>query len=540
MRIYLLVIAIALTQQGASIAQVHDHGSMETLGKVNFTTSCSAADEPEFNRAVALMHSFQFARAIESFHTILARDPACSMAWWGIALSNWGNPFAVGFKSAAQLEEGRKAVQQARDAGPKTERERSYVEAVAHLYSDPAKTDKLSRQVAYADAMDALCVAHPEDIEARIFYALALAAAADPTDKSYASQLKAGAILDSLFVQYPDHPGLAHYIIHTYDVPPLAGRALGAARRYNEIAPSTPHALHMPSHTFTRLGDWPASIEANRASAAAARSFGQPADELHARDYMLYAYLQTAQDNAARQVVESAAEVFSHYDPKQGINGAANPSAAYFAHAAISARYCLERHAWADSAMLEVYASPFPQTDALTWFARGMGAAHLKHAQDTRQAIGALAQLRDKLRDMKEAYWANQVEIQRQELAAWLVFAEGNSQAAVAAMRTAAEMEDKTEKSVVAPGPIAPAHELLGVILLESKRPVEALKEFEKTLTDEPNRFWSLYGAAESARLGGDPGKAQSYFKTLVTMARSADQPERNELAEARRYTESK
>src|SRR5258707_15630444 len=284
---------IALLAPGLGFAQAHDHASPENLGKVQFSTSCSRAAQPQFNRAVALMHSFQFARAIEAFNAILVSDPSCAMAYWGIALSNWGNPFAAGLKPQAQIEKGLKAVEQARAAGAKTERERAYIEAVARLFTDTATLDQRSRILAYESATAAVSAAYPDDIEATIFYALALAAAADPADKTYARQLKAGAMLEKLFVQYPDHPGLAHYIIHAYDVPPLAAKAVGAARRYSGIAPSAPHALHMPSHTFTRVGYWQDSIDTNTAAAAAAGSAGQTGEQIHATHYMVYAYLQT-------------------------------------------------------------------------------------------------------------------------------------------------------------------------------------------------------------------------------------------------------
>ena len=531
-----LLIMIALVARGVGFAQAHDHTSPENLGKVTFSTSCKQATQPQFNRGVALMHSFQFARAIEAFNTILLSDPSCAIAYWGIALSNWGNPFAVGLKVQAQLDKGLKAVEQARAAGAKTERERAYIEAVAHLFTDTENTDQRSRVLAYESAMSAVSAAYPQDTEAAIFYALAVAAAADPADKTYARQLKAGKILDDLFVQYPDHPGLAHYIIHTYDFPPLAARAVGAARRYHEIAPSAPHALHMPSHTFTRVGYWQDSIDTNTAAAAAARSEGQTAEELHASDYMVYAYLQTAQDHATRHLVESTVEIFSRFDPAVQLSGAASPSAAYFARAAIPARYCLERRAWADAAKLEPHPSPFLPADAITYFARGLGAAHLKDGDTARSAIGSLGQIRDKLK-MKEAYWANQVEIQRQEVSAWLAFAEGDHQGALAGMRAAAELEDGTEKSAITPGPLLPARELLGELLLELKRPSEALKEFEATLAKEPNRFRTLYGAAVAADLAGDRQKAQTYFRELLKVAERADTPGRQELAEARSAT---
>jgi tetratricopeptide (TPR) repeat protein len=530
----LLLMVIALLGQGLGFAQDHQHASSEHLGTVNFSTSCDKAAQPQFNRAVALMHSFQFARAIEGFNAILASDPSCAIAYWGIALSKWGNPFAAGLKPQAQLEQGLKAIQQARAAGAKTERERAYIEAVAHLYTDTATIDQRSRILAYENAMAGVSAAYPDDIEAAIFYALALAAAADPADKTYAKQLKAGAMLEKLFAQYPDHPGLAHYIIHTYDVPPLAARAVGAARRYGQIAPSAPHSLHMPSHTFTRVGYWQESIDTNIAAAAAAQKEGQTAEELHATDYMAYAYLQTAQDTAAKHVVESSAQIFSRFDPAVLINGAASPAAAFFARAAIPARYCLERHAWADAAKLEPRPSPFPYTDAITYFARGLGAAHLKDGDTARSAISSLEQMRDKLNTMKEVYWANQVEIQRREVSAWLAFAEGDRQAALAGMRSAAELEDQTEKNAITPGPLMPARELLGEMLLELKRPVEALKEFEATLTKEPNRFRSLYGAAEAAKLAGDRQKAQTHFRELLKVAERGDKPGRQELAEAR------
>jgi tetratricopeptide (TPR) repeat protein len=529
------IAAIALLVPNAGHAQAdHHHTSPEALGNVTFLTSCSGAVQPQFNRAVALMHSFQFSDAIEAFDAVLVTDPSCSIAYWGMALSDWGNPFAAGLKPPAQLEQGLKAVKLARATAPKTERERAYVEAVAHLFTDAANTDQQSRKLAYEEAMAALSAAHPEDTEAAIFYALALASDADPTDKTYAKQLKAGAILENLFAQYPNHPGLAHYIIHVYDVPPLAARAIGAAQRYSEIAPSTPHALHMPSHTFTRVGDWQGSIDANIAAATAARSTGQTPEELHATDYMVYAYLQTAQDNAAKHLVESAAQSFTHFDPASPNVGAASPAAAYFAHAAIPARYCLERQAWSDAARLEPLPSPFPYTDAITYFARGLGAAHLKDRAAALSAIDSLGQMSNKLTQMKEAYWANQVEIQRQEVSAWLAFAEGDSQGALTEMHAAAEKEDKTEKSVVTPGPLAPARELLAEILLSLNRPSEALKEFETTLAKEPNRFRSLYGAAEAAKLAGDHVTAQTYFRRLLKVTERADRPERRELVEAR------
>ena len=535
-----LLMFFALLTRGLACAQAHEHASAENLGSVKFSNSCNSAAQPQFNRAVALMHSFQFTRAIEGFNASLASDPSCVIAYWGIALSNWGNPFAAGLKAPAQLEKGLKAIEQARAVGARTERERSYIEAVAHLFTDTANIDQRSRILAYEAAMATVTAAYPDDVEAAIFHALALAAAADPADKTYANQLRAGATLEKLFVQFPNHPGLAHYIIHTYDVPPLAARAVAAARRYHEIAPSAPHALHMPSHTFTRVGYWQDSIDTNVAAAAAARGEGQTAEELHASDYMVYAYLQTAQDSAAQRSVESAVQTFSRFDPAVLLSGAAPPSAAYFARAAIPARYCLERRAWADAAKLEPRPSPFLPADAITYFARGLAAAHLKDGAAARSSIASLQTLRDQLNQAKESYWANQVEIQRQEVSAWLAFAEGDAQGALAGMRAAAEREDGTEKSAITPGPITPARELLGELLLELKQPSEALKEFEATLTKEPNRFRTLYGAAESAKLVGNRQTAQKYFRELLKVTERADRPGRQELAEARSEAQPK
>jgi hypothetical protein len=516
-------------------AQEHSHPSTETLGSVVFSTSCNPTVQPQVDRAVALMHSFQFGSAIQGFSSILETDPNCVIADWGIALSSWGNPFA-GYKSRAQVEQGLHAVEQGRAIRVGTERERAYLEAVAHLYVDSAQVNQDARALAYEQSMAAVSAKYPEDTEATIFYALALASDADPSDKTYAKRLKAGALLEPLFVKYPNHPGLAHYIIHTYDDPALADRAIEAARRYGAIAPSTPHALHMPSHTFTRIGDWQASIDTNAASAGAAQAAHQPADVLHASDYMVYAYLQTAQDEAAKRIVESSAQTFTAFDPAHP-TGAAPASAAFFARAAIPARYCLERQAWAEAATLQSLPSPFPYADAITYLVRGLGAAHLKDEAAVHEAIQSLEQIRIKLAQAKDDYWANQTEIERQELVAMLSLVQGHATDAVAGMRRAADMEDKTESASVTPGPLKPAREILGELFLQLKRPSEALKEFQATLKKQPNRFWSVYGAAESAKRVGDRKQANIYFQKLLTIANSADRPGRVELAEARAQT---
>jgi len=540
-----LIAAFLLAGQGAADASAQavphdhaamDHAAMERLGKVSFETSCNTAAQPLFDRAVALMHSFQFGPAIEGYRSVLETDPSCAIAYWGIALSSWSNPFA-GFKSPAQLDQGLKAVDAGRRLKAKTKREQAYIEAVAHLYVDADRLDQAARTQAYAQAMEHLAANYPKDTEARIFYALALAAAADPADKTYAKQLKAGAILETLFAKYPDHPGLAHYIIHAYDEPALAARAADAAKRYGAIAPSTPHALHMPSHTFTRIGDWQASIDTNLASAASARAAGQPADELHASDYMIYAYLQTGQDRAAAQLADASAQVFLRFDPAKA-NGAAPASAAYFARAAIPARYALERGDWAQAAKLAPVPSRFPYADSITYFARGLGAAHLNDTAGTGEAIRSLDQIHDKLAAQGEDYWAQQTDIQRREVAAILALEEGHVAEGLAGMRAAADLEDKTQLASVTPGPLAPAREMLGQMLLAQGQSAEALQAFEASLVQEPNRFWSLYGAAEAARRSGDSAKAHAYFQKLLAQAPHADQPERPQLIQARQQTE--
>ncbi len=528
-----LLVIVAAT----CLAQEHQHGSGEKLGTAHFATSCSAAAQTDFDRAVALLHSFQFSRAIEAFKAVLGEDATCGIAYWGIALSDWSNPFAVGMKDKAQLQAGRESVERGSTAGAKTERERAYLAAVSKLYSDFESTRQRARLVAYRDAMQQVAGNYPDDREAQIFYALAIAASEDPADKTYAGRLKAGAILENLFEEQPNHPGLAHYIIHTYDVPALAGRALVAARRYSEIAPDAPHALHMPSHTFTRTGNWQESINSNIAAAAAARREGQTAEELHASDYEIYAYLQTGQDEAARRILDSLPEMASRFDPKAVLSGAAGPSTGYFALAAIPARYALERHDWKQATQLAPRETAFPHTDSMTWFAHGLGAARLGHAPLANDSAETLHQIRERLVKAGENYWALQVQIQELSVRAWAALAEGKKDEALLQMKSAAELEDGTEKSAVTPGPLAPARELLGDMLLELKEPAQALEQFERTLKKEPGRFRALYGAARAAQLGGNNDASQLYFRELLKVCAQADRPGRLELTEARSHT---
>jgi tetratricopeptide (TPR) repeat protein len=525
---------VLILAAGSGVAQEHLHSTaVEKLGTVHFTTSCDPAAQKQFDRAVALLHSFQFSRAIDGFNTALNADSSCAMAYWGIALSHWSNPFAAGLKATSQLQDGRQAAERGQAIGAKTERERAYLAAVAKLYTDFEKTPQQVRLLAYRDAMAEVAAQFPQDHEASIFYALALAASEEPTDKTYASRLKAGAMLEALFAQEPEHPGLAHYIIHAYDVPPLAARAVPAAQRYSAIAPDAPHALHMPSHTFTRVGYWQDSIDSNLAASAAARREGQTAEELHALDYQAYAYLQTAQDEAARRLVESLPEVVSRFNPKMVISGAAPPPAGYFALAAIPARYALERRDWKAAVQLEVRETPFPYTEAMTYFARGLAAAHLGDIAIARASREALTKIHERLAKSNEGYWAEQAEIQRRAVSAWTALAEGRTDEALRGMKSAAELEDGTEKSAVTPGPLAPSRELLGEMLLQMNQPGQALEQFEATLKREPKRFRALYGAARAAQLKGDREASRRYFRELLTVCEHADKPGRKEVAEA-------
>jgi tetratricopeptide (TPR) repeat protein len=349
--------------------------------------------------------------------------------------------------------------------------------------------------------------------------------------------LKAGAMLEALWKAQPSHPGLAHYIIHSYDVPALAPRALAAAHEYGRIAPDAPHALHMPSHTFTRVGAWQESIDTNILSAAAARRLGAVAEELHAGDYEVYAYLQTAQDAGARRIVASLDSTRRRFNP-DGVASAAPGSAGLYALAAMPARYALERGAWAEAAVLEVHPSRVPYADAMTHFARALGAARSRDAALMRAAAGDLDALKDAaaaLSAAREYYWAEQVTIQWTDASAWTAFAAGRRDEALAQLRDAVSREDRTEKSAITPGPLAPARELLGEMLLELKQPKEALAQFEQTLRKEPNRFRSLAGAVAAASEAGQTAVATRYARELLTVCARADRPGRPELAAARR-----
>ena len=515
----------------------------ERLGTVRFATSCAPAVQPRFDRAVALLHSFHLDAAVDAFTEVAAADPACGMAQWGVAMAWLGNPLAAP-PSARGLKEGSAAVDRAKAAGARTDRERDYIAAIELIYKDADRVDHRSRALAYERAMEQLAARYPADREAAVFYALALNITLDPNDKTYANQLKAAGILEKAFSEQPDHPGVAHYLIHSYDFPPIAAKGLTAAKRYAAIAPAAPHALHMPSHIFTRVGSWQESIDTNRASAKAAadalaasgsqtglRSY----EGLHAYDYMMYGYLQLGRDGEARTLAEEVGTT-----RKLNIDHFAGA----FALAAIPARYALERGRWADAATLtptpsDIPWNRFPQAESIVWFARGLGAARSGNPARAREDVSRVEALRDTLAAAKSLYWANQSEVQRLAVTAWIARADGRNEEALSLMRAAADAEDATEKHPVTPGAIKPARELLGEMLIDLGQPAAALKEFEASHRVEPNRFQGLYGAARAAELAGDGDKARAYYGRLVSLAKGAD-GDRAEIKKAKSYGATK
>jgi tetratricopeptide (TPR) repeat protein len=530
--IALLVVLCAAVPAARQNPQ-HEHAAPEKLGRVHFATSCSPDVTTGFDRAVALLHSFSFSTARQAFEDVLARDPSCAIAYWGIAMTNWGNPFA-GVRSPKALESGAAAVARAQATGKPTPRERDYIAAVAEQFKNHQTVDQRTRVLAYERAMEHVSRTYPKDPEAAAFYALAVNQTALPSDKTYAQQLKAAAILEKLWATQPDHPGLPHYLIHAYDHPPLAPRALNAARSYAKIAPSAPHALHMPAHTFTRVGYWQDSIDTNIASARAAVRDSTFGEALHAMDYQVYAYLQTGQDAAARRVVDETPGMLARLDPT-AMGGAAPGVAGLYAAAAIPARYALERGAWSDAAALQPQTTAYPYVDALTRFARAVGAARSGKPDAARADLAELGVFADRLAAAKDADWAEKVRIQQQIASAWVTFADGRKADAVELLRKAADAEDATDKSAISPGPLAPARELLGEMLLALERPADALKEFEATLKKEPNRFRATYEAAKAAALAGDRATARRYYKQLLDICKAGDAPGRPELQEARK-----
>jgi tetratricopeptide (TPR) repeat protein len=530
-----VVLTVVLACPVLAFAQHEQHGAgAEKLGTVNFETSCKAETRADFNRAVALLHSFEFRPAAETFTKVLVADPSCAIAHWGLALCQWGNPFG-GIKTGPLLERGRDAVAKGLATGSPTPRERGYIAAVSELYKDAATVPHRSRTLAYAKAMEGVQRDNPNDIEAKIFYALAVNQTALTTDKTYAAQLQAAQILEPLWTKHPDHPGLPHYIIHAYDHPPLAPKALEAARKYATVAPSAPHALHMPSHTFTRVGYWKDSVETNIKSEQTALKQNVIGEALHALDYQAYAYLQMAQDQKAKAVLDRLGPTAAKLD-MNAMGGAAAPVAGVYARNAVPARYALERGMWAEAAALSTQTSPFPHVDAITHFARALGAARSGKPAAAKQDIEKLAALRDALAAAKDAYWTQIVDIQRQIATAWVAYAEGRKDEGLRLMRAAADEEDTTDKSAISPGPIAPARELLGEMLLEAGNAKDALAAFEATMKKEPNRFRGAYGAARAAEAMGNRTAAAQFYRQVLEIAKDADN-QRPELKKARSFT---
>ncbi len=521
------LIALGLTGLISASPGLAQHAGHDTLGQVNFRNSCSPAVQADLNRAVALLHSFWWGATTKAFNEVAQKDPTCGIAHWGVAMAALENPFGWP-PNPKMLADGSAAVARARAAGAKSPRELDYIAAIETFYKDNDKVEHRTRAVAYEKAMEQLAARYPDDREAAIFYALALNATVVATDKTYAQQMKAAGILEAAFREQPNHPGAAHYLIHTYDYPAIAEKGLGAARRYATIAPAAPHAQHMPSHIFTRRGYWQDSITSNLASAAAADN---DFDRFHAWDYLVYAHLQLGQDQSARRVHDQILTI----EKPNVLN-----FATAFALAAIPSRYALERGQWGDATSLALRPGDFPwarfpQAEAILVFARGLGAARTGNLAQARDDQARLAALRDGLLAAKVGYWADQVDIQRLLVAGALARAEGRNDDAVQLMRAAADREDATEKHPVTPGPIVPARELLAELLLELGRPAEALREFEASQQREPNRLRGYYGAARAAELAGDKAKAKAHYGQLVTLAAQAES-ERAEVKEAKAF----
>lgn len=518
----------------------HRHEASE-LGRVNFPVSCTPKAQKQFNRAVAWLHSFEYEEAEKAFTEVAATDPRCGMAYWGVAMSNyhplWAPPTTV------ELKHGWEAIEKAKATGARTQRERDYIAALELFYKNNDTLDHRTRAFAYHEGMKRLYESNRTDSEAGVFYALTLIATGMMSnDKTYVREKEAARILNRVLARQPQHPGVTHYLIHSYDYPALAQLALPAARSYAKIAPASAHAQHMPSHIFIRMGLWQEAIRSNIDAESSARAFarrhnmaGAWDEQLHAMDYLAYAYLQSAQDKLAWGVLYELNRI-QNVEPKT--------FKVAYAFAAIPARYALERRRWDEAAKLALPANTmnmfpwqrFGWAEAHIHFARAIGFARSGDASSARQEVEKLAGLRDALIIAKGEYdWAKQVEIERQIAAAWLAFAEGQREESLKLMRAAADLDDATDKHPVTPGAILPAREQLGELLLELKQPSAALTEFETSLRTAPERFNGLYGAARAATLASDQKKARNYYSKLLTLTRQAD-TQRPEIAEAKAF----
>ena len=514
-----LAIASAAWLAAALPAGAHDGDTVSAkLGSVHFKVGCNAAAQRDFDLAMAYQHSFAHHLMREPLERALKQDPSCGMVHWARALASLDNPFGwPGNVSAATLAEGPVLLEQARKAGLKTERERDYVEALAAFFADADKLNHRTRAKAFETALEALAKKHPDDSEATILHALVLSANFDPADKQYTNQLRAATLLEPVFAKQPQHPGVAHYLIHSYDYPPIAPRGLDAANRYAKIAPAASHAQHMPSHIFTRVGAWKESISANALSAQADSAAGW--NMLHAYDYMVYAHLQLGQDRAAQKVRESAF----------GTGKSTDHFAAAYAYAAIPARLALERGDWSAAARLPLEPADgypwakYPQAEASNAYARALGAAGLRDAAAVETELARLQRLRDRATELKIGYWVEQIGIQMDVVRGFAAFRAGQADAGVAALRQAADREDASEKHAVTPGPLLPAREVLATALLERGDAAGALREFEAVLKKEPNRLRATAGAAIAAERAGDALRARDLAAKLEQQTAQSD-----------------
>src|ERR1700732_1998302 len=502
----------------------------QELGRVHFETSCTSQAQEKFDRGLAMVHSFFYPDSVQAFTEAAAADPQCAIAYWGIAISHRPNPMILPLTSTI-LKNGLEAVEKGKAIGAKTERERDWLAAIELYYKDYDKVDQTERGLAYKKAMETVMQKYPDDSEAAIFYALALNETALHSDKTYANQLKAGAILEKIEAKLPDHPGVLHYLIHTYDYPPLAQRALDAANRYAGVAPAAQHAQHMPSHTYSMLGMWTQSVVSNTKSRAIAQTQaarlwpgathpGEP----HHLDFMEYALLQTGQEGQAKQLRDDSNAI-----RKLGFESLGS----YTALAAVPARFALERQAWNEAAALEPRGSKFPQAEAITHFARAMGSARSGDLAAAERDVDNLKVIRATLENASQSYWASQVEIQMLAASAWLAQAKGEKETALKLLRAAADLEDDSEKHIAMENRLYPMRELLGDLLLEQQQPRLALAEYETSLVSTPNRLRGLYGAAKAAKAANQPEKATTYFRKLAEMTKDAD-TDRVEISEAK------
>jgi tetratricopeptide (TPR) repeat protein len=533
----LAAFAVAVAQEPHG----RQHEYSENVGQVHFPVSCNADAQKKFDRAAAWLHSFEYGQAEKVFTEVTVSDPKCAMGYWGIAMSNYHPLWAP--PSAAELQNGAAAVEMAKSINVQDRREQDYIAAIDLIYKDSRNLDHRTRVTAFSDAMARLYERHPSDDEAGVFYALTLLAKGMMAgDKSYSNERKAAQILNRVLALQPQHPGVTHYLIHGYDFPALAEMALPAARSYAKIAPASSHAQHMPSHIFTRMGLWQEAIRSNldaqssaKAYAARNRMSGAWDEELHAMDYLAYAYLQDAQDRKALGVLNELYAIRKVEPP--------NFKVAY-SFTAIPARYALERRRWNEAAKLPLHPGnmdtfpweSFRWAEAHIHFARAVGAARSGDAAAARQEVEKLAAIQRELAKVKDGYdWAKQADIQRQVASAWLAHAEGKYDEALALMRAAADLDDATDKHAVTPGSILPAREQLGELLIELKQPAAALQHFETSLGNAPNRFNGLYGAARAARLAADQNRARTYYKKLVESSRMSGST-RPETEEAKQF----